>query len=50
MFATLEFVMVSFLFADLAVRKGAQFVAWVKSEVQTVESTAQTVKSDVNKL
>jgi hypothetical protein len=37
MFATLEFVMVACLFADLAVTRGAQVFAWLKGEVSAVE-------------
>jgi hypothetical protein len=37
MFATLEFVMVACLFADLAFTRGAQVFAFLKSEFATVE-------------
>jgi hypothetical protein len=37
MFATLEFVMVACLFADLAVSRGAQVLAWLKGAEKTVE-------------
>jgi hypothetical protein len=37
MSSLLEFVMVSCLFADLAVRKGAAVFTWLKGEVKTVE-------------
>ena len=43
MFGFLEFVMVSALFAELALVRGAQFVAWVKGEVAVV-------KNDLSKL
>lgn len=36
MFATLEFVMVACLFANLAFAKGAAVVAWVKGAEKTV--------------
>jgi len=43
MFATLEFVMVACLFANLVVCRGAQVVAWLKG-------AEATVVSDVNKV
>lgn len=36
MFATLEFVMVACLFADLVLSRGAQVVAWLKGAEETV--------------
>ncbi len=38
MFATLEFVMVACLFADLAVTRGAQVFALIKGAVSSVSS------------
>ena len=43
MFATLEFVMVACLFADLAVTRGAQVVTWLKGALGTVESDVKKV-------
>jgi hypothetical protein len=43
MFATLEFVMVACLFADLVVSRGAQFVAWVKGAEATVSSDVKKI-------
>lgn len=43
MFATLEFVMVACLFADLAVTRGAQFVTWVKGAFTTAEADVKKV-------
>jgi hypothetical protein len=37
MFDTLQFVFVACLFADLAVRRGAAVVAWVKAEAGKVK-------------
>jgi hypothetical protein len=37
MFSMLSFVMLSCLFVDLAVRKGAQVVTFLKGEVSSVE-------------
>jgi hypothetical protein len=46
MFEFLQFVMVSALFADLVVSRGAQFVAWVTKAEQTVSTdVAGSVKS-----
>jgi hypothetical protein len=38
MFATLEFIMVGCLFADLVVSRGAQFLTWLKGAEATVQS------------
>ena len=43
MFATLEFVMVACLFADLVVCRGAQFLAWAKGAEATVVSDVKKV-------
>lgn len=47
MFATLTFVMVACLFADLAFKKGAAVVSYFKSEAKQVESV---VAAEVKKL
>lgn len=39
----IEFVMVSALFADLAVTRGAQFVTWVKGAFTTAEADVKKV-------
>lgn len=41
MFATLEFVMVAALFADLLMSRGAQLLVWVKGAGATVAADAK---------
>ncbi|HEY5267549.1 MAG TPA: hypothetical protein VII94_00215 [Candidatus Saccharimonadales bacterium] len=43
MFATLEFVMVAALFADLLVTRGSQLVTWLKGAEATVVSEVKKV-------
>ena len=43
MFATLEFVMVACLFADLLVSRGSQLVSWLKGAEATVATDVKTV-------
>lgn len=47
MFATLTFVMISCLFADLTLKKGAAVVAYFKGEAKQVEAV---VAVEVKKL
>jgi hypothetical protein len=50
MFATLEFVMVACLFADLLVVRGAALLAWAKGAETTVTTAVTTAVNDVKKL
>ena len=44
MFATLEFVMVSALFAELVIARGAQFIKWARgAEATAVADVKKTV-------
>jgi hypothetical protein len=52
MLATLEFIMVAALFADLGYKYGSKFVAWVKGEevlvAADVKKVSGTVSADVS--
>ena len=43
MFATLEFVMVSGLFLNLCLTRGAQLVTWAKGALATAETDVKKV-------